>query len=77
MSVVLICKRCPQGEILPIRGACASSFATRASLRFVTTQTAAVSRDENLNAKSRRWWEAQGGTEATNRSILELSTSAT
>jgi len=32
--------------------------------------------DENLEANSRRRWKAQGGTEATTRSILELSAAA-
>jgi hypothetical protein len=35
-----------------------------------------IPRDENLEANSRRRRQAQGGTEATNRSILELSAAA-
>jgi hypothetical protein len=37
---------------------------------------ATVPRDENLEANSRRRRKAQGGTEATTRSILELSAAA-
>ena len=37
---------------------------------------ATIPRDENLEANSRRRRKAQGGTEATTRSILELSAAA-
>jgi hypothetical protein len=37
---------------------------------------ATIPRDENLEAKTRRRRKAQGGTEATTRSILELSAAA-
>jgi hypothetical protein len=37
---------------------------------------ATIPRDENLEVNSRRRWKAQGGTEVTNRSILELSAAA-
>jgi len=44
------------------------------SRRFVAQNTATSVRDENLEGSLRRGWKAQGGTEATTRSILELST---
>ena len=37
---------------------------------------ATIPRDENLEAKTRRRRKAQGGTEATTRSILEFSAAA-
>jgi hypothetical protein len=44
--------------------------------RQTSRRPATIPRDENLKANSRRRRKAQGGTEATNRSILELSAAA-
>ena len=44
--------------------------------RQTSRRPATIPRDENLEAKPRRRRKAQGGTEATTRSILELSTAA-
>jgi hypothetical protein len=44
--------------------------------RQTPRRPATIPRDENLEAKSRRRRKAQGGTEATTRSILELSAAA-
>ena len=44
--------------------------------RPTSRRPATIPRDENLEAKTRRRRKAQGGTEATNRSILELSAAA-
>ena len=44
--------------------------------RQTSRRPATIPRDENLEANSRRRRKAQGGTEATTRSILELSTAA-
>jgi hypothetical protein len=44
--------------------------------RQTSRRPATIPRDENLEAKSRRRRKAQGGTEATTRSILELSAAA-
>ena len=44
--------------------------------RQTSRRPATIPRDENLEANSRRRRKAQGGTEATTRSILELSAAA-
>ena len=44
--------------------------------RQTSRRPATIPRDENLEAKPRRRRKAQGGTEATTRSILELSAAA-
>ena len=44
--------------------------------RPTSGRPATIPRDENLEAKTRRRRNAQGGTEATTRSILELSAAA-
>jgi hypothetical protein len=44
--------------------------------RQTCSRPATIPRDENLEANSRRRRKAQGGTEATTRSILELSAAA-
>ena len=44
--------------------------------RQPSRRPATIPRDENLEAKPRRRRKAQGGTEATTRSILELSAAA-
>ena len=44
--------------------------------RQTSRRPATIPRDENLEANSRRRRKAQGGTEATTSSILELSAAA-
>ena len=44
--------------------------------RQTSRRPATIPRDENLEANFRRRRKAQGGTEATTRSILELSAAA-